>query len=86
MDGWYGVAPVAHLGFGAMAALDSLPGDQRAVLQLVLGRGRSYDEIARLLSIDPDAVRERAHPRSGAEWPSSSRTAGMSWAGSWPSR
>ena len=30
------------------------------MLQLVLGRGRSYDEIARLLSINPDAVRERA--------------------------
>jgi hypothetical protein len=43
-----------------MPTLDSLPGDQRAVLQLVLGRGRSYDEIARLLSIDPGAVRERA--------------------------
>jgi hypothetical protein len=43
-----------------MASLDSLPGDQRAVLQLVLGRGRSYDEIARLLSINPTAVRERA--------------------------
>jgi hypothetical protein len=43
-----------------MASLDSLPGDQRAVLQLVLGRGRSYAEIARLLSINPTAVRERA--------------------------
>lgn len=43
-----------------MASLDSLPGDQRAVLQLVLGRGRSYEEIGRLLSINPSAVRERA--------------------------
>ena len=43
-----------------MASLDSLPGDQRAVLQLVLSRGRSYDEIGGLLSIDPSAVRERA--------------------------
>jgi hypothetical protein len=43
-----------------MASLDSLPGDQRAVLQLVLGRGRSYDEIAGLLSINRVAVRERA--------------------------
>jgi hypothetical protein len=43
-----------------MASLDSLAGDQRAVLQLVLGRGRSYDEIARLLSINPDSVRDRA--------------------------
>jgi hypothetical protein len=43
-----------------MASLDSLPGDQRAVLQLVLGRRRSYEEIGRLLSINPSAVRERA--------------------------
>ncbi len=43
-----------------MASLDTLPGDQRAVLQLVLGRGRSYDEIARLLRINPESVRARA--------------------------
>jgi Sigma-70, region 4 len=43
-----------------MPSLESLPGDQRAVLQLVLGRGRSYDEIARMLSINASAVRERA--------------------------
>ncbi len=43
-----------------MASLDSLPADQRAVLQLVLQRGRSYEEIARMLSIDRAAVRERA--------------------------
>ena len=43
-----------------MASLDSLPSDQRAVLELVLRRGRSYDDIARLLSIDRAGVRERA--------------------------
>jgi hypothetical protein len=43
-----------------MSAVESLPGDQRAVLQLVLGRRRSYEEIARMLSFDPSAVRERA--------------------------
>ena len=43
-----------------MSAVDSLPGDQRAVLQLVLGRRRSYDDIARMLSINPGSVRERA--------------------------
>jgi hypothetical protein len=43
-----------------MSSLDSLPGDQHAVLQLVLSRGRSYDEIARMLSMKPSAVRERA--------------------------
>jgi Sigma-70, region 4 len=43
-----------------MASLDSLPPDQRAVIQLVLQRGRSYNEIAELLSIDRDVVRQRA--------------------------
>jgi hypothetical protein len=43
-----------------MASLEALPPDQRAVLQLVLQRGRSYDDIALLLSIDRAAVRQRA--------------------------
>jgi hypothetical protein len=43
-----------------MASLEDLPADQRAVLQMVLQRGRSYDEIANLLSIDRSAVRQRA--------------------------
>jgi len=43
-----------------MGALDKLPPDQRAVLQMVLQRGHSYDQIARLLSIDREAVRQRA--------------------------
>src|SRR5689334_16007882 len=57
-----------------MASLDSLPPDQRAVLQLVLQRGRSYDDIAQMLSIDRAAVRQRAlaafdaiGPRTGVE-------------------
>ncbi|HET9125480.1 MAG TPA: sigma factor-like helix-turn-helix DNA-binding protein [Solirubrobacteraceae bacterium] len=41
-------------------ALDSLPGDQRAVLQLVLARRRGYEEIASMLSIPSEAVRGRA--------------------------
>ncbi|MBV8998049.1 MAG: sigma-70 family RNA polymerase sigma factor, partial [Solirubrobacterales bacterium] len=43
-----------------MASLETLPPDQRAVLDLVLQRGRSYDDIARLLAIDRAAVRARA--------------------------
>src|SRR5437588_3063637 len=49
-----------HYAWRQMATLDSLPPDQRAVLQLVLQRGRSYDDIAQLLSIDRAAVRQRA--------------------------
>ncbi len=43
-----------------MASLEILPADQRAVLELVLKRGRGYDDIARLLSVDRAGVRERA--------------------------
>jgi anti-sigma factor RsiW len=43
-----------------MTALDDLPPEQRAVLELVLKRGRSYDEIAGLLSVDRARVRQRA--------------------------
>ena len=41
--------------------LHALPPDQRAVVQLVLQRERSYAQIAELLSISEDAVRARAH-------------------------
>ncbi|HEY1567107.1 MAG TPA: hypothetical protein VGF68_08825 [Solirubrobacteraceae bacterium] len=43
-----------------MPTLDNLPGEQLAVLEMVLKHGRSYDEIARLLSLDRAKVRERA--------------------------
>ncbi|MBV9196990.1 MAG: sigma-70 region 4 domain-containing protein [Solirubrobacterales bacterium] len=43
-----------------MPSLDSLPADQRAVLELVLRQGRGYDEIARLLAVDRAGVRRRA--------------------------
>jgi hypothetical protein len=43
-----------------MARIDDLPADQRAALQLLLKQGRTYDEIAQLLRIEPNAVRERA--------------------------
>lgn len=43
-----------------MASLENLPPDQRAVLQMVLGRGRTYDQIAEVLKLDPADVRRRA--------------------------
>lgn len=42
------------------SGVEGLPPDQRAVLEMVLGRGHSYDEIARLLKIDRAGVRQRA--------------------------
>ena len=38
------------------SGVEGLPPDQRAVLEMVLGRGHSYDEIARLLKIDRELV------------------------------
>src|SRR5687768_8603488 len=42
-------------------SLKALAPDQRAVVQLVLQQGRSYDDLAGLLGISTDAVRARAH-------------------------
>src|SRR5439155_24241593 len=57
-----------------MSRIDDLAPDQRAVLQLLLKQGKSYVELATLLRITPDAVRDRAvaaleelGPRDGAE-------------------
>lgn len=59
-----------------MATLESLPADQRAVLALVLQRGRTYDEIAEMLSIDRAAVRQRALQALDALGPHSEIDAG----------
>jgi sigma-70-like protein len=54
-----------------MARFDDLPADHKAVLQLVLRQGRSYDQIAALLKISPEAVRDRAHAALAALGPAS---------------
>jgi hypothetical protein len=43
-----------------MSDLDRLPPDQRAVLSLVLDRGKSYGEVAEMLGISESVVRDRA--------------------------
>jgi Sigma-70, region 4 len=43
-----------------VSGLETLPPDQRAVLQLILRQGRGYAELAGLLKIDRAAVRSRA--------------------------
>jgi hypothetical protein len=44
-----------------MSRLDDLPPDQRAALSLLLRQGKSYTEVAALLSVPESAVRDRAH-------------------------
>lgn len=45
---------------GAMATFDQLAADQRAIIELVLRQGRSYDEIGEMLDSPPARVRELA--------------------------
>lgn len=44
-----------------MAALGDLSPDRRAVLQLLVARGRGYDQIAELLHLPEIVVRRRSH-------------------------
>ncbi len=52
-----------------MASLDSLNDGQRAVLQLLLRQGKSYDDLAALLKTDPSSVRARARGAVAAVGP-----------------
>jgi hypothetical protein len=52
-----------------MGRIDSLPPEQKAVLQLILQQGKSYHELAGLLRIDEEAVRRRAHAAAAALGP-----------------
>ena len=55
-----------------MAPLDSLNDGQRAVLQLLLRQGKSYEDIARLLKSEPEKIRTRAHGAIAAVGPDAS--------------
>jgi hypothetical protein len=55
-----------------MGSLETLNDGQRAILQLLLGKGKSYDEIARLLHSDVGAVRRRAQAAVDALGPDDS--------------
>lgn len=44
-----------------MSPLQALAPDQRAILELLLRQGRSYDELSEMLGLPEDGVRSRAH-------------------------
>ncbi|HEX4345734.1 MAG TPA: hypothetical protein VHZ31_09240 [Solirubrobacteraceae bacterium] len=52
-----------------MAGIDSLTDQQRAILQLLLKQGKSYEEIAALLRSDTSSVQARAHESVAALGP-----------------
>jgi hypothetical protein len=55
-----------------MASTDSLNDRQRAILQLLLRKGKSYEDLAGLLKIEPANVRSRAREAVAAVGPDSS--------------
>ena len=44
-----------------MPTFDQLPAEQKAIIELVVQRGRTYDQLADALQIPPTRVRELAH-------------------------
>ncbi|HEX8745264.1 MAG TPA: anti-sigma factor [Thermoleophilaceae bacterium] len=63
-----------------MPTFDQLPAEQRAIIELVVQRGRSYDQLADALQISPERVRELAidalvelSPRTAERVPSQRR-------------
>ncbi|HEX8052972.1 MAG TPA: sigma factor-like helix-turn-helix DNA-binding protein, partial [Thermoleophilaceae bacterium] len=64
-----------------MPTFDQLPAEQRAIIELVVQRGRTYEQLADALQITPERVRELAHdalvelsPRSAARVDADRRT------------
>jgi hypothetical protein len=57
-----------------MSSIDELPPDQRAALSLLLRQRKSYDEVAGLLGIAPQAVHDRAHAALAVLAPAQARS------------
>jgi hypothetical protein len=57
-----------------MSRLDELPPDQQAALSLLVKQGRSYAQVAAMLSISEQAVHDRAHAALAMLAPALART------------
>src|SRR5579884_471571 len=64
-----------------MATLDQLPADQRAILELVVQRGRSYESLSEVLQIPPVRVRELARNALSHLAPVSAERVDPDWRG-----
>jgi hypothetical protein len=64
-----------------MATFDQLSADQRAIVELVLQRGKSYDELADLLGLSEDRVRELARDALVTLTPITARQVDGDWRG-----
>src|SRR3954447_11292101 len=64
-----------------MPTFDQLPADQRAILELVVGRGQSYAELSTMLGMTPARVRELARDALGDLAPATARRVDPDWRG-----
>ena len=64
-----------------MATFDQLAADQRAIVDLVLRKGRSYAEIGEMLDMSEQRVRELARDALGELAPSTARRVDPDWRG-----
>ena len=64
-----------------MATFDQLAADQRAIIEIVLRQGRSYDEIGEMLDLPPTRVRELARDALGELAPHTAEFVDPQWRG-----
>jgi hypothetical protein len=64
-----------------MATFDQLAADQRAIIELVLRRDRSYDQIGEMLDLPPARVRELARDALGELAPFTAELVDSEWRG-----
>ena len=64
-----------------MATFDQLPAEQRAILELVVGRGQTYDELSGMLGMPTARVRELARDALGDLAPATAARVDSDWRG-----
>ena len=69
------------LSFALMATLDQLSDEQRAIIELILQRGQSYDQLAETLGMPESRVRELAREALVRLAPLTARRVEQDWRG-----
>src|SRR5947208_610386 len=64
-----------------MATFDQLAADQRAIIEIVLRQGRSYEQIGEMLDLPPTRVRELAREALGELAPFTAEFVDPQWRG-----
>src|SRR3954467_9924845 len=64
-----------------MATFDQLAADQRAIIEIVLRQGRSYEQIGEMLDLPPTRVRELARAALGELAPFTAEFVDPQWRG-----